>query len=30
MLIFKQGQLVDRLVGVHPRQTIVQHLQAQL
>ena len=30
MLIFKSGKLVDRLVGAHPRQTIVQHLQAQL
>jgi thioredoxin len=30
LLIFKKGQLVDRLVGAHPRQTIVQHLQAQL
>lgn len=30
MLIFKNGKLVDRLVGAHPRQTIVQHLQAQL
>lgn len=29
MLIFKNGQLVDRLVGAHPKQTIVQHLQAQ-
>ena len=30
LLIFKSGQLVDRLVGAHPRNTIVQHLQAQL
>ena len=29
LLIFKKGQLVDRLVGAHPKQTIVQHLQAQ-
>ena len=30
LLIFKSGQLVDRLVGAHPKNTIVQHLQAQL
>ena len=30
MLIFKSGKLVDRLVGAHPKNTIVQHLQAQL
>lgn len=30
LLIFKSGQLVDRLVGAHPKQTISQHLQAQL
>ena len=30
LLIFKNGQLVDRLVGAHPKQTIVQHLQAQV
>src|SRR5690348_14531348 len=30
MLIFKNGKLVDRLVGAHPKQTIVQHLQSQL
>ena len=30
MLIFKAGKLVDRLVGAHPKPTIVQHLQAQL
>src|ERR1700722_10438158 len=30
LLIFKNGKLVDRLVGAHPKQTIVQHLQAQL
>ena len=29
LLIFKKGQLVDRLVGAHPKQAIVQHLQAQ-
>ena len=26
LLIFKQGKLVDRLVGAHPKQTIAQHL----
>ena len=30
LLIFKSGQLVDRLVGAHPKHTIVQHLQAKL
>jgi thioredoxin len=30
LLIFKSGKLVDRLVGAHPKQTIAQHLQAQL
>ncbi len=30
LLIFKSGQLVDRLVGAHPKNTIMQHLQAQL
>ena len=30
LLIFKKGQLVDRLVGAHPKPSIVQHLQAQL
>ncbi|HEY8750175.1 MAG TPA: thioredoxin, partial [Tepidisphaeraceae bacterium] len=30
LLIFKSGKLVDRLVGAHPKQTISQHLQAQL
>jgi|SRR5579859_3933591 len=30
LLIFKSGQLVDKLVGAHPKNTIVQHLQAQL
>ena len=30
LLIFKAGKLVDRLVGAHPKQTIVQHLQAQV
>jgi thioredoxin len=30
MLIFKNGKLVDRLVGAHPKQTIVQHLQSQV
>jgi thioredoxin len=29
MLIFKNGKVVDRLVGAHPKQTIVQHLAAQ-
>ena len=28
LLIFKNGQLVDRLVGAHPKQTILQRLQA--
>jgi len=27
LLIFKGGQLVDRLVGAHPKPTIVQRLQ---
>lgn len=30
LLIFKSGQLMDRLVGAHPKHTIMQHLQAQL
>jgi len=30
LLIFKNGQLVDRLVGAHPKSTIVQHLKAQV
>lgn len=30
MLIFKKGQLMDRLVGAQPKQTILQHLQAQV
>ena len=29
LLIFKNGKLVDRLVGAHPKQTIAQRLQAQ-
>lgn len=28
LLIFKNGKLVDRLVGAHPKQTIAQRLQA--
>ena len=28
LLIFKAGKLVDRLVGAHPKQTIVQRLEA--
>jgi thioredoxin len=28
LLIFKKGQLVDRLVGAHPKQTIAQKLAA--
>ncbi|HEY2584367.1 MAG TPA: thioredoxin [Tepidisphaeraceae bacterium] len=28
LLIFKDGKLVDRLVGAHPKQTIAQRLQA--
>ena|SRR6266404_391908 len=30
LLIFKNGKLVDRLVGAHPKPTIEQHLQSQL
>jgi len=30
LLIFKSGELVDRLVGAHPKHSILQHLQAQL
>jgi thioredoxin len=30
LLIFKSGQLVDRLVGAHPKQAIAERLQAQL
>ena len=30
LLIFKNGRQVDRLVGAHPRQTILQHLQSQV
>ena len=30
LLIFKSGKLVDRLVGAHPKQTIVEHLEKQL
>ena len=30
LLIFKNGQLVDRLVGAQPKQTIAAHLAAQL
>ena len=30
LLIFKQGQLVDRLVGAHPKQTIAATLAAHL
>ena len=30
LMLFKAGRLVDRLVGAHPKQTILQHLQAQL
>ena len=26
MLIFKQGKLVDRLIGAHPKNVIVEHL----
>lgn len=28
LLIFKEGKLVDRLVGAHPKQTIAQRLAA--
>ena len=30
LLIFKHGQLVDRLVGAHPKQTIAARLAAQV
>lgn len=30
LLIFKRGELVDRLVGAHPKQTIAQRLAAHL
>ena len=30
LLIFKNGALVDRMVGAHPRQTIEQHLRAHI
>jgi thioredoxin-like negative regulator of GroEL len=26
LLIFKQGRLIDRLVGAHPKNVIVEHL----
>jgi thioredoxin len=29
LLIFKNGALVDRLVGAHPKQTIAQRLERQ-
>ena len=28
LLIFKNGKVVDRLVGVHPKKTIAQHIAA--
>ncbi|HSZ57007.1 MAG TPA: thioredoxin [Tepidisphaeraceae bacterium] len=30
LLIFKSGQVVDRLVGLQPKQSIMQHLLAKL
>ncbi len=30
LLIFKHGQLVDRLVGAHPKGTIAARLSAQI
>jgi thioredoxin len=30
LLIFKSGQVVDRLVGLQPKQAIVQHLLSKL
>jgi thioredoxin len=30
LLIFKNGQVVDRLVGAHPKQTIAQRLAAHV
>jgi thioredoxin 2 len=30
LLIFKNGKLVDRLVGAHPKKTIAEHLAAQV
>lgn len=30
MVIFKDGKPVDALVGVHPKQTLIEKIQAQL
>jgi thioredoxin len=30
MLIFKDGQLIDRLIGAQPKEVITQHLQMAL
>ena len=30
MVIFKDGKPVDALVGVHPKQTLMEKIQAQL
>ena len=30
MVIFKDGKPVDALVGVHPKQTLIEQIQAQL
>ena len=30
MVIFKDGKPVDALVGVHPKQTLMKKIQAQL
>lgn len=27
MLIFKDGKLIDRIIGAHPKQTIAERLQ---
>jgi len=30
MLLFKNGKLVDRLIGAHPKQAIVSRLMAHI
>jgi len=30
MVIFKDGKPVDALVGVHPKKTLIEKIQAQL
>ena len=30
MVIFKDGKPVDALVGIHPKQTLIEKIQAQL